>query len=290
MAMAWPWRRASRSSRNSLTSAVNGKMNQIDQKVDEATASVPNTIREMSSQVFYVDSDNGVDDPNRSGSQGESFKTVLYAASRAAPNGLITIRLGGNADHVCEVPENLKHHNHFHGKTFLIRGDGNKWNTQNPSRLLCRATKWSSNNNVARCNFFEGSILNIAFYELEIVTQNNTGLPRYGHDSANGSDFGGIFSRGTVSGGYSAVSIHLNKANLKMSGDLMLFTGYSGSLGIFTNLFNIEGDASVPIPIISRGFALSLRLGGLTASGFSATTMPEILGYDSTKSAQSLVV
>lgn len=277
------------SAANKLTSEVAAKMKGIDQKVDKAVGSVPDTVREMSSQTYYVNSDTGEDDDARDGTSGQAFRTVLYAASRAAPGAQVTVHLVGSADHVCEVPENVSHHNNFHGKTFFISGSGSKWGTESPSRLLFRATPWANNQSVSRCNYFEGSSLSIAFYQLEIETQNDTGLPSYGADD-NNTSFGGVFTRGTTTGGYSDASIHFHRVRLKMSGDLRLFTGYSGSLGIFTHSFTMSGDSSVPIPIISPGYALSLRLGDLTATGFSVSTLPEVLGYDPAQSAESLVL
>lgn len=277
------------SAANKLTAEVANKMKGIDQKVDKATESVPTTIREMASQAFYVNSDVGVDASSRNGSSSEPFKTMLYAASRAAPGAQVSILLRGNADHICEVPEDVSHHNHFHGKTFFIAGQSSKWESQNPSRLLCRATVWRNDTSVSRCNYFEGSSLKIAFYQVEIETQNTTGLDAYGGGSTPPS-FGGLFTRGTTSGGYLDASLHFLNVNLIMNGDLRLVTGYTGAVGIFTDSFTISGDASVPIPIITRKFALSFRLGNLSAAGFSGSTLPQILGYSAAQSAESIVV
>ena len=278
------------SAANKLTSEVAAKMKGIDQKVDKATESVPATIRQMASQEFYVNSDVGVDEPSHSGSESEPFKTVLYAASRAAPGAQVSILLRGNADHICEVPEDVSHHNHFHGKTVFISGQNSRWEAQNPSRLLCRATVWGKDPRFSRCNYFEGSSLKIAFYQVEIETQNTTGVTVFGDDRGTPPSFGGLFTRGTTTGGYLDASIHFLRVNLKMSGGLRLVTGYSGAVGIFTDLFTISGDSSVPRPIITRNFTLSFRLGNLTAEGFSDSTLPQILGYNAAQSAESIVV
>ena len=65
---------------NNLTGAVNSKMNEIDQKVDEATASVPDAVRKLSSQSFFVDQVSG-DDAN-DGSASSPIKSVNEAARR----------------------------------------------------------------------------------------------------------------------------------------------------------------------------------------------------------------
>jgi len=64
---------------NNLTGTINTKMNEIDQKVDQATESVPNTIRELSEQRLYVDSVNGSD--TNDGSPGNPLKSLYKALS-----------------------------------------------------------------------------------------------------------------------------------------------------------------------------------------------------------------
>jgi len=58
---------------NNLTGTINSKMNEIDQKVDEATESVPSAIRSKSLQTFYVDSIVGND--NNPGTESQPVKT-----------------------------------------------------------------------------------------------------------------------------------------------------------------------------------------------------------------------
>lgn len=86
------------SAANSLTSQVAGKMNQIDQKVDEATASVPRVIRKLSQQSFFIDAIAG--DDNNDGSIDSPFKTVNAANSRAVNGSYIALYFRENQTHV----------------------------------------------------------------------------------------------------------------------------------------------------------------------------------------------
>jgi len=87
------------SAANNLTGAVNGKMNEIDQKVDEATASVPNEIQRMSDQLFYVDALDG-DDNNDGTSTSSPLKSISALNSRAVNGGRVRILLRENQNHI----------------------------------------------------------------------------------------------------------------------------------------------------------------------------------------------
>lgn len=70
---------------NNLTSVVNGKIQQIDQKVDEATSAVPDKIRDEMSKRVYIDAINGSD--SNVGTQASPFRTLNKAFNVIATAG-----------------------------------------------------------------------------------------------------------------------------------------------------------------------------------------------------------
>ena len=269
---------------NSLTSQVAGKMNQIDLKVRAATDSVPNVIRELSSIEFYVNYSEGEDSSSADGSSSRPFKTIIYAASRAIPGSRARIVLAGDADHICEVPENKSHHNSFHNKIIEIAGEPGRWETS-PSVIRCRATPWVSGN-LSRCNIFEGSDLKLSFYECRMIMENNTGLDLYGEGFSNGYSFGGLFTRGTVSAGYTNFDIHFSKVRLHADGNVKLVTGYSGRVGVFVRDFQLFGSEYAPLPLISGRNALTLQVGNSSISGFENNEASAVFGFENAAAAK----
>ncbi|WP_210447829.1 hypothetical protein [Vibrio crassostreae] len=69
---------------NELTGTVAGKMAEIDQKVDDATASVPSAIKSLADQTFYIDAISGSD--SNSGGLNSPFKTI-YRVQEELVNG-----------------------------------------------------------------------------------------------------------------------------------------------------------------------------------------------------------
>lgn len=86
------------SAANKLTSEVANKMKGIDQKVDQAVGSVPNTIRDLSGKRYHIDAING--DDNASGSPAEPIQTAAEAANRAIPGAYVELYFKGGQDHV----------------------------------------------------------------------------------------------------------------------------------------------------------------------------------------------
>ena len=81
------------SAANKLTSEIAGKMKGIDQKVDAATASVPNSIKQESYKDFYIDAVNGND--SNSGSISSPLKTIREASDRSLNISVVNVRLMG---------------------------------------------------------------------------------------------------------------------------------------------------------------------------------------------------
>lgn len=81
------------------TAAVEGKMAEIDQKVDEATASVPNTIKAMSVGSYYVDCNDG-NDANDGTSPSKAFRNISAILGRLMPGGHYMVYLSPGEHYV----------------------------------------------------------------------------------------------------------------------------------------------------------------------------------------------
>lgn len=84
-----------------LTDTVSQKMAGIDQKVDAATQSVPNIIRGLSEQTFYIDALNG-DDINNGTATNAPLKTINGANGKAVNGARIRFYFRENQTHVVE--------------------------------------------------------------------------------------------------------------------------------------------------------------------------------------------
>lgn len=270
---------------NNLTSEVAGKMRQIDNKVDAATQSVPDVIHKLAVSTFTVNYENGVDDVDRPGNGPSPYKTILFAVQQALPGSRVVVHLRGEADHICEVPADLSHHNSFHNRLVEIIGDHEKEMSGNPSVIRVRCTPWSQDSNRARCNFFEGSLLKVAFNRLSLIAENKTGIPHY-----SGS-FGGVFSRGTDTGGaggFSDVSIFMSDVSIFMRDDVPLVTGYMGRLGIFAGSSRINGQAFTGQKLVFGNLSNHIKLSSTVLEGFGDSSVGDLFGFNEANSAQSI--
>ncbi|MGM0985421.1 MAG: hypothetical protein ACQEXI_00325 [Pseudomonadota bacterium] len=88
---------------NNLTGSVNSKMNEIDQKVDQAVGSVPDTVKGIMSLEFFVDPVNG-DDSSANG----PLKTIPEAIKRGVSGSSITITLKPAERYFIEESVNIR--------------------------------------------------------------------------------------------------------------------------------------------------------------------------------------
>lgn len=85
---------------NDLTNTVAGKVQEIDTKVDEATSSVPNVIRTLGKQTFYIDAAEG--DDSNDGTRHSPLASALEASNRAVPTAEVILYFRGEQDHIVE--------------------------------------------------------------------------------------------------------------------------------------------------------------------------------------------
>ncbi|MCF2827066.1 MULTISPECIES: hypothetical protein [unclassified Pseudoalteromonas] len=77
---------------NNMTNTVASKVSEIDEKVEEATSSVPSTIKAMSIGRFYVDCANG-NDANNGLSLDRAFRNISAINGKTIPGGSYTVYL-----------------------------------------------------------------------------------------------------------------------------------------------------------------------------------------------------
>lgn len=266
---------------NKLTASVDGKMKEIDKKVDEATASVPAVVRALSEQTFYVDRISGNDDND--GSESHPLKTVFRAINSSAPNSLLTIRLVQSGEHICEVPQETSHHNSAHNKTIQIEGNSSAYDSGSPSTLVFSATPWARDSNRARCNFFEGSTTRVSFNKLNIKLVNQTGVAFYD------SSFGGVFTRGSVAGGSAAdIFIGLSNCEIEAHGDIAFVTAYHGRLTVVARYTQIVGVDKTGY-FVGGDLLKSILTSGIAISGFEDNTPAALFRYSIDSTAKALI-
>ncbi len=81
-----------------LTETVEGKIGEIDQKVDEATSSVPATIAALSSQTFYIDAVGG-DDNNDGLTPNTAVQNVKVLNDKVVNGSFVMLLFFANQNH-----------------------------------------------------------------------------------------------------------------------------------------------------------------------------------------------
>ncbi|MFR9656409.1 MAG: hypothetical protein SNF94_05425 [Rikenellaceae bacterium] len=109
---------------NNLTAAVNGKISQIDQKVNAATSAVPDKIKSSMDAKLYVDSVNG-NDANDGLSQASPKRSILAAVDSVPRSSNLHVMLLGQR--VYEIDNDVS----CSGKLLIIESYGATWG--NPS-------------------------------------------------------------------------------------------------------------------------------------------------------------
>lgn len=121
------------SAANNLTSAVNSKMGEIDQKVDDVASSFSSAIKEASGSTFYVDQASGND--TNSGSSSNPLKTLKEANDRMIPGGAYIVYLV--TDYVMDQGNEMHPPTNAMVRIQGLKGDNTK---------AVVTSKWSLNN------------------------------------------------------------------------------------------------------------------------------------------------
>ncbi len=263
-----------------LTETVETKIGEIDQKVAQATASVPNTIRSMAAVNFYV-SNNGSDTDNDGTHHTKPFKTIQHAISRAMPGSLVNIFIEDNQEYICE---SNGHNNICNGKDILISTYGS---TGVKPKLRFRMTQNPSGafNGAYVCNYFEGSRFSLTITKIDLIHEPipEGGLP-YSSDS-----YGGVVTRGTSSAGGIDVTLRLSDCSV-LTGDHPFVTGQMGYLNIHLSATPITkgGTSERFLPVSGIRMGRIIGLYAVSISGFTSNAPKDVFQYDETQIASVL--
>lgn len=205
------------SAANDLTAAVTGKMAQIDQKVAQATSSVPAVVRAEVVKSLYVDASNGLD--TNVGTSAAPLKTIKAALDRTISGGVSTIFLRRGQIYEVGGPTN----NVVGGKSISFLPYGAE-----AARPIIRGiiTSWAGDDAVQVCSaFMGGTRFSLRFSDIRIETGLDGGKTLYG------PSFGGLISRAGGDSESANFEIYFHKCDIQIQ-DVPLFTTYYGFMSL----------------------------------------------------------
>lgn len=262
-----------------LTETVENKIEEIDQKVGQATASVPNTIRSMASVNFYVS--NSGSDADNDGTLVKPFKTIQHALSKAMTGSLVNIYIEDNQEYICE---SNTHNNLCNGKDILISTFGSSGvkpklrfrMTQNPDGKF---------NGGYICNYFEGSRFSLTISGVDLIHEQ---IPEGGSPYSSDS-YGGVVTRGTSSAGGIDVTLRLSNCSV-VTGDHPFVTGQMGYLNIHLSATPITKGGNIErfLPGVGLRMGRIICLYAVSISGFTSNAPKDVFQYDETQIASVL--
>ncbi|HCE4614518.1 TPA: hypothetical protein NGS29_002921 [Vibrio parahaemolyticus] len=273
---------------NDLTQTVAGKMSEIDKKVIEATASVPNTIRSLSEQSLHVDAINGSDD--NSGTSSFPLKTIDAAIDKCLPSMKATILVMEGQRHVMRVGKG-RHWPKANNRSLYIAAYGSSPDSIKATITAQVTQPGESLDGYYTASGFEGDKLSVVFINCIIETgrlpsADATAKP-YGNGDLASSTFGGLVSRSTTAGGELFGSVMLYKSVVKIQ-DFPLFTSQYGFLSISLAATSVEKDGSCDF-VAGGQFNRSVSVIGSTFSGFTDNTVDVLFGNNADNSLKTVV-
>lgn len=246
-------------SANALTAAVNGKVGEIDVKVDQATAAVPATVRAEVVKSFYVDAAVGND--AAAGTLAAPLKTVGAALSKVITGGVGFIYLQKGQVH--EVTRNNVNEKVI---TFLSYGAG----TVKP--VLRGVISYYGAGSEAIVNAFEGSgRISLKFSDIRV----ETGVLTQGATKYATTDFGGFFSRTGGFGESVTFEVMFLKCEIDIQ-DFQLFSTYYGSMTLSMVSSAVTKNGSED-KIVRSSIPKIIDITGLTITGFPAGSTVDTL-------------
>lgn len=253
------------SAASNLTSQVAGKMKEIDQKVDEATKSVPKTIRGLSQQTFYIDALTG-DDAN-DGTTSAPLKTIMGAQGKAVNGGHINLWFKENQTHVVE------------GFGFAMEAGlitlgkwGDRLNSASHPVLVFRPTYLSSSNTYFGF-FVRLSSGTIITGHCKIQTDFDASLGTLDH----GAGFFG-YTNGDVS-----ILLHLSDMSLRNAPILAVYSGYvSRDISISNSSIEVIENTTGMAKLLynrSSGTFHAFKLNVYTVTLVNGLTWADLIDY-----------
>ncbi|MDW6004718.1 hypothetical protein [Vibrio mangrovi] len=248
---------------DTLTSTVNRKITEIDQKVESATTAIPEAIRENIHRVVYVDALSGKD--SNDGLTGATPVKTLNQAIELVPNGASgEILLRPN-----QTFEVYRHGVSASEKNLVI---GSWGAPSEDSRPVIRAMPTTFNSDTEVSSIFEASSrMNIKFRQVEIQTgivSDHEHYHVYGGSIGNqiNSNYGGFFSRGEGDNELAHFEVQFIRCTIRQQ-DFCLFTFNYGHLLLSMSLCKVinEGQNSA---LCDKDVPKVIDLNSTTFEGF----------------------
>lgn len=244
---------------NTLTAAVDGKVAEIDVKVNQATAAVPATVRAEVVKDLYVDA--AVGDDNNAGTMGAPLKTVGAALGKIITGGVGFIFLQRGQVH--EVGSN-----NVNAKviTFLPYG------AALAKPVLRGRVSYFGETGYAIVNAFEGAgLISVKFSEIRV----ETGILPPGATKYPTPDFGGFFSRSGGFGESVTFEVMFHKCEVDIQ-DFTLFSTYYGSMTLSLAISAVTKSGTED-KIVRSTIPKVIDIVSLTISGFPAGSTVDTL-------------
>lgn len=198
---------------NNLTSAVNGKMTEIDAAVDAAVKAIPNM-----SKDYFVDAVSGVD--TALGTSAAPLKTIGEAMSRTATTPYAVIYLMAGQTHEYSGPSNMMPYRLVSNKlTFAKYGSGN-----DPVFAPKVGNYFSSYSNI---HFFVMEGGTVLFKNVKLVMPNTLldGTTAWGNQG-----FGaGLFHRAHGTNNSLQGSVTFASCTIQLGAVDVFYSGYAGN-------------------------------------------------------------
>lgn len=260
---------------NNLATAVNDKVSQIDQKVNQATADVPAAIRKEVNKTFYIDSANG--DDGNSGSQSYPLKTIDQAVSLSMAGGNVVLYLRRGQIHTGPSTFSLQS---AAGKISLVIGAyGSEQSAPivRPAKVYYLEQPGQTLATFARSS--EARSINIAFRYVNVETLDLS------DGEVNFGDYGAFFCRGGGQEELFEFNVAFYESTITIK-DSYLFGGYVGTVKLRLNKTNIVKAAGAAVDKLFIGYQgrdnypKIIDGSRVTVSGFSVQTMEHVFCID----------
>lgn len=274
---------------NNLTGAVNGKLDEIDNKVDQATADVPSSIRKEVNKTFYIDAANGND--NNGGSEANPLKTINKAIQLGMSGGTVVLYLRRGQEYV--GPSSFSMQSYAGTMNLVIGAYGSELTAP-----LVKPFKEYYQGNAANvlatfARSAEARSINITFRYVDVETLSLS------DDEGSFADYGSFFSRGGGQEELFEFNVAFHESTITIQ-DTYLFGGYVGLVKLRMNKTQIVKADGAKVDKLFVGqlgrdnYPKIIDGSRVTVSGFSTQTMEHVFcinptGKDSIYNADSIV-
>lgn len=262
---------------NNLTDTINSKVNEIDQKVDQATADVKESIHKEMRREVFVDAVAG-SDGNTGEYPGSAVKTIFAAANKIPSGGAGLIKLKRGQVHLADGGTSSKYGpSDLSEKNIKVTAYGNG----NEYPILEMVPKVREGESVAQSILaYSDTKVTLRFEYITIrtgiLTQSmiDNGITPYGGEQNIG--YGGMISRGGGANETALVEAVFSNCTLHQQ-DFRLFTYNSSIANVVFYKTDIINESSLD-GIFDRDYVKIIEMNKASFSGFDPSlTLDDIL-------------